>query len=258
MEPVLLSIDPRWAAGLFLSLTRVGGFVVASPLTRPFPPVGRLAFTIGVATAMTTPVEAAESLSRLLGSALVNAALGLALGWLTGVIFQLFSVTGGIVDFGSGLSVSQVFDPSSGEPAAIFGRWFPMTAMALFVVSGGLPLVLAGLHRSVRAIPLDGGIRFDADLVDHAALQVSQLMVVGVELALPLAATLLVCEVLLGMASRLVPQFNVFLLGLPAKIWITLSLLTILILRFPEVTLNVIDLIDAGFDEALRGFLPRG
>lgn len=255
MEPVLLSIDPGWAAGLLLSLTRVGGFVVASPLTRPFPAVGRLAFTIAVGAALVMPVDAAGSLSQLLGSALVNAMLGLALGWLTGAIFHLFSVAGGIVDFGSGLSVSQVFDPSTGESAAVFGRWFPMTAMAVFIVSGGLPVLLAGLHRSVRAIPLDGSLAVDADLLDFAILQVSQLMLIGVEIALPLAATLLVAEVLLGMASRLVPQFNVFLLGLPAKIYITLTVMTVLILRFPSITANVIELIDEALDDVLRGFI---
>lgn len=255
MEPTLVSIDPRWAAGLLLSMTRVGAFVVASPLLRPFPAVGRLAFTVAVGAALVIPVDAADSLSQLLGSALVNAALGLALGWLTGAIFHLFSVAGGIVDFGSGLSVSQVFDPSTGESAAVFGRWFPISAMALFVVSGGLSVLLGGLHRSVRAIPLDGSLAVDADLLDFAILQVSQLMLIGVEIALPLAATLLVAEVLLGMASRLVPQFNVFLLGLPAKIYIALSVMTVLILRFPSITANVIDFIDEALDDVLRGFI---
>jgi len=255
MEPTLLSIDPRWAAGLLLSLTRVGGFVVASPLMRPFPAVGRLAFTTAVGAALVIPVDAAESMSQLLGSALVNAVLGLALGWLTGVIFHLFSVAGGVIDFGSGLAVSQVFDPTTGESAAVFGRWFPMTVMALFVVSGGMPVLLTGLHRSIRAIPLDGSLAADADLLDFAVVQVSQLMLIGIEIALPLAATLLVAEVLLGMASRLVPQFNVFLLGLPAKIYITLAILSVLILRFGGLTGNMIELIDDAFDDVLRGFM---
>src|SRR5690606_19472332 len=122
-------------------------------------------------------------------------------------------------------------DPSTGSQAAVFGRWFPQVAMALFVVLGGLPLVLAGLGRSVRAIPLDGSIDVHPDLLDYAVLQVGRLMVIGLELALPLAATLLITEVLLGMVSRLAPQFNVFLLGLPAKIWLALAIGTVLVLR---------------------------
>ena len=256
MEPTLLSIDPRWAAGLFLALTRVGAFVASSPLLRPFPPVGRLALSIAVAGVLATPLERDDALAlgQLLGSGVVNAALGLALGWLTGVIFQLFSVAGGVIDFGSGLSVSQVFDPMSGETAAVFGRWFPTAAMALFVVSGGMPVVVRGLHRSVRAVPFEGSLAIDGDLLQFAIMQVSELMVVGIEIALPLAATLLVAEVLLGMASRLVPQFNVFMLGLPAKIYLTISLMTLLILQFPTVTSNVIDVIDRTFSDVMRGF----
>lgn len=254
MEPVLLSVDPAWATGLFLSLARVSGFVVASPLlSRTFPPIGRLAFTIAVGASLAAPVMVADSVGRLLGAGLLNVAVGLALGWLTGVIFMLFSVAGGVIDFGSGLAVSQVFDPMTGDQGAVFGRWLPLTAMTLLVVSGGLPVVVGGLGRSVRAVPLDGSAAFHPDLTVYAGQQVSELMFTGIELALPLIATLLVAEVLLGLASRLVPQFNVFLLGLPAKIWITLVVMSLLILRFPVVTGNVIGHIDAAFDDVLRG-----
>ena len=253
---MLLSLDPGWIAGLLLALTRVGGFVVASPLFRTFPPVGRLAFTVAVGASMATSVDSAESLGRLLTAAFINAVLGLALGWLTGAVFELFNVAGGIIDFGSGLAVSQVFDPLTGRPAAVFGRWFPISAMALLVVTGGLPVIVAGLGRSVRAIPLDGRLAVDADLLDYVTMQVTELMVLGLELALPLAATLLVAEVLLGMVSRLVPQFNVLLLGLPAKIWMTLTVLVVLVLRFPVVTSNMIEAMDAGINDVLRGFAP--
>lgn len=257
MDPLQVTIDPGWIAGLLLALARVAGFVVASPLlSTTFPPVGRLALVIAIGASLAVPVESAESLDRLLAAAVLNVALGVALGWLTGVVFHLFAVAGGIVDFGSGLSVSQVFDPVTGTPAAVFGRWFPMTAMALFVVSGGLSVVLGGLDRSMRVVPLDGSVSVDGDMLTYAALQASRLLVVGLELALPLAATLLVAEVLLGMASRLVPQFNVFLLGLPAKIWISLSVLVVLMLRFPPTVSNVIQLIDEGFTTVLRGFVP--
>lgn len=254
MEPVLLSIDPAWAAGLFLALARVAGFAVASPLlSRTFPPIGRLAFTIAVGASLTVPVDATGSLATLLGAGLLNVAVGLALGWLTGVIFLLFNVTGATIDFGSGLAVSQVLDPMTGDQSAVFGRWLPLTAMALLLVTGGLPVVVAGLARSVRAIPLDGSAAFHPDLAVYAGQQVSALMFTGIELALPLIATLLVAEVLLGLASRLVPQFNVFLLGLPAKIWITLAVMSLLVLRFPAATGNVLEHIDGAFDDVIRG-----
>lgn len=254
MQPTLVSIDPQWAAGLFLALTRVGGFVVASPLISPsIPRTGRLAFTVAIGVSLAAPVDAVDSVARLLGSALVNVALGVALGWLTGVVFMLFSVAGRVVDFGSGLALSQVLDPMTGDQSAVFGRLFPLTALTLFIVSGGLPVLVSGLDRSVRAIPLDGRIVVDPDLLDLGIAQVSELMRTGVELALPLSATLLVAEVLLGLAGRFVPKFNVFLLGLPAKIWISLAVLMLLVLQFPAVTANLIEHVDRGFTLVLAG-----
>ncbi len=259
MDPVLLSIDSGWAAGLVLAIARVAAFVVSSPImARAFPPLGRFAFTIAIGAALTRPVASAESLWVLLSAAVVNLVVGFVLGWLTGAVFNLFAVAGGVVDFGSGLAVSQVFDPGTGAQAAVFTRWLPLSGLAVFMVTGGLPVIVAGLYASLRAVPLDGALAVNSDLGAYAIAQVSQLFVLGIELALPLAATLLVIEVLLGLMTRFAPQVNAFLLGLPAKIWATLTVLSVVILRFPAVTTNVIAQMEEAFVVVLRGLVSAG
>lgn len=256
MSPTLVELDAGLVAGLVLAVTRVAGFAVASPfVARALPATGRLAFVVAVGVAITAPVDGAVELGALLAAATVNALVGLALGWLTGALFWLFAVAGGVIDFGSGLAVSQIFDPMTGGQAAVFGRWLPMAALVLFLVGGGLPVIVLGLDRSVRALPLDARPVVDGDLGALAVELVSQLFLAGVELALPLTATLLVTEVTLGVASRFTPQLNVFLVGLPAKIWVTLLLVPVVALRFPAVTTTVVAGAEQAFTDVLRGLI---
>ena len=49
-------------------------------------------------------------------------------------------------------------------------------------------------------------------------------MIAAVEIAAPLLAALFLTEVALGLLSRAAPQMNVFIMGFPVKILLTLAL----------------------------------
>ena len=233
----------------------MGGFVVASPLfARTMPVHGRLALTLALGLSLAEPVDALPATTAvLMGLAVVNVVVGVVLGFITGVVFQLFAVAGSMIDITSGMSVSAIFDPGMGNQAAVFSRLFNQVAVALFVLVGGLPLLVGGLALSVRAIPLDGRLDASAGLVDLVVELISTLMVAAIELALPVLAALFVTELVLGLASRFAPQANVFMLGLPAKLLITVSLIGLCLLLFPESLDGVLDHVRDGFTDTLRG-----
>lgn len=254
MEELRLSIDAGWALGLVLSMTRVAGFVIASPLlARAMPAPGRMALTVAVGLFLADAPVVEPTLSFLLSAALVNAAIGVALGYLTGLIMHLFPIAGSIIDMTSGLAAAAMFDPGQGEQSAVFARAFSMLAMALFYAAGGLAIVVRGLELSVRAIPLDGAIAPSSDLVALAAGATGKLFLAGVELALPVLAALFVTELVLGVASRFAPQANIFLVGLPAKIFVALSMSSLSLLLFPETMDGAMRMISRSMTDVLRG-----
>lgn len=248
-----LALDARDLVGLLLALTRVGGFVVASPLlARVVPLPGRLAVVVTVGLFLASPPAATPTLFELLALAAGNAVVGLVLGFLTGVLFQLFAVAGGLVDLTSGLAVAALFDPTRGEQAAVFARLFSLLALALFFALGGLQLLVRGLALSVAALPLDAGLAPGPGLADTALELTSRLLLLGTELALPVLAALFLVEVVLGLASRLAPQANVFLLGIPAKLLLTLAVVSSSLLLFPGVLDGLTRAIGDTFADALR------
>jgi flagellar biosynthetic protein FliR len=60
----------------------------------------------------------------------------------------------------------------------------------------------------------------------------------------------------LGLASRFAPQANVFLLGMPIKIFIALSLVPVALLLFPEAIHGLMQTMRDTFVDALRVLTP--
>ncbi|MEX0834450.1 MAG: flagellar biosynthetic protein FliR [Nitriliruptor sp.] len=248
-----LALDAHWASGYLLAMIRVSAFVVATPLLpRSIPVVGRAGVVIVLGFALTSPM-ADTSVPALFGAAGVNVAVGLLLGFLTGVVLHLFTIAGDALDVTSGLSVAAVFDPLTGDRGAILGRLFPLAAVTIFLAVGGLGALVEGLAASVTAIPLDGAVRFDPGLVGVAIAITGRLLVAGVELALPAIAALFLSEVVLGLASRFAPQANVLMLGLPLKIILLLVTVGLVLLLFPEAMAGMMEMIERAFVDGIDG-----
>jgi flagellar biosynthetic protein FliR len=257
VQSLQLSLDAAWAAGLVLAITRVAGFVVASPLLgRAIPPVGRLALILSLGAFLADPVPGTLGLGGLLVAGVVNAAVGMVLGYLTGLLFHLFAVAGSLIDLTSGLSVAMLFDPTQGQQVSVFGRLFNLTALTILFALDGFELVVRGLALSVEAIPLAGSLDPQAGLADLALRLTARLLVAGAELAMPVMAALFLAEVVLGVASRFAPQANVFLLGMPLKIFIALSLLSVVLLLFPEAASGLMQTMRDTFVDALHVLSP--
>ena len=250
-----LAIDAGWAIGLLLAMIRVGAFVTASPIFgRSIPAAGRLGLVTVLGFTFAAPVGGSLDLGALIVAAVVNAAVGIGLGLLTGLIFYLFTVAGALIDFTSGLSSAEVFDPLTQSRSPVFGRFLNLGALTLFLVLGGDRLLVAGLGRSFQAIGLTGSISPAGGLATMAVDLVGRLMIAAVELAMPALAALFITEVILGIAARFAPQANVFLIGFPAKLIAAFASVGAVLLLMPDTMDGVLDIVTRTFRDALTGF----
>ena len=249
-----LFVDASWVVGMLLAGIRVGAFVIASPIFgKAIPAVGRTALVLVLGYVFATPIEGALDLGNLIVAAAVNIVIGLILGFLTGLIFTLFTVAGGLLDFTSSLSSAQVFDPLTQSQNPVFGRFFNLGAIALFLVLGGDRLLVAGLGTTFELIPVDGSLDLSPGLAEVGLTLLSRMMIAAVELAMPALAALFLVEVVLGIASRFAPQANVFLIGLPAKVVAALASVGAVVLLMPETMDGVLAIMRDTFRDVMAG-----
>jgi len=249
-------LDPAFIFGLILSMTRVTGFVIASPIySRALPAVGRMAMVVVLGLFFAVPISPAGGLGQLLVWIVVNLVVGAFLGFATGLVFTVFTMAGSLMDVTSGLSVAQVLDPLTHNRAAPFGRSLNAIALALFFAIGGHRLVIRGLDLSFSTLGVTGSLDFGNSSTLGEALMVlfTRTLIAAIELAMPALAALFLAELVLGLASRFAPQANVFLLGLPLKLLAAFASVTVVMLLVPDTMSGVLDTMRQTFEGVMGG-----
>lgn len=235
MIPVDLTLPTGSTLGYLAALLRVAAFVTSTPfLNRRLPLPGRIAFVLVVALALAAPLPTTD-FAGLLSLAVANIGIGLVIGFVTGVAFHAFFAAGAITDLLAGLGIGATFDPVTGAQASVYDRLFDLTAVMVFLVVGGDHLLIRALEASTRALPLDGTVELSPRLQDVVLDQIGVLLIGALQIAAPAIAALFISELVLGVGARLLPQANVFLVGLPLKLLVGLLTGTAIVMSLPTM-----------------------
>jgi len=116
-----------------------------------------------------------------------------------------------------GLSFA-TFINADADQVPIIGSFLAVTLMLVFLSLNGHLMLIAGLVDSFRGFPLDGVagvVAFDARTLVLAGRELFSL---GVTLALPVIAAMLLANLALGVLTRTAPQLNLFAVGFPVTL----------------------------------------
>ena len=160
--------------------------------------------------------------------------IGLAMGFAVRVVFAAVEFAGEIIGLQMGLNFAGFFDPLSATTGTASSRFFGTMVAWLFVVSGGHLLVIAALVQSFQSFPVAA-----EPLAFLKAMQPQQwgaeIFSLGLWIALPLVAMLLMVNLVMGLISRVASQINVFSVGFPVTLGVGLvgMMLTLPLLQQP-------------------------
>lgn len=239
-----LTIDSSLLVGYVLAMTRAAAWIAIAPPfgTRLVPARIKAGFAAALALALgprladqQVPLE----IGPMVGAVVLQVAAGAALGFIAYLLFASFQAAGQLIDMFGAFSIAQSFDPVSGVQTSIFGRFYALFASTLLFVTGGHLLLVRGFLTSFEALPVDG---FASDRL--AAIVTDGLgtfFLAAIEIAAPLVAALFLTDVALGLLSRAAPEMNVFLLGLPLKIFVTISLVSVALPVLPGAVADATD-----------------
>ncbi|MER3453378.1 MAG: hypothetical protein C4344_07055 [Acidimicrobiia bacterium] len=228
------------ALGVFcLVLARTSAWVMAAPVfgVRGSGALGRLALALALSVFLTPlaapaaalPADTVPFALTVGGQVLV----GLALGWATGLLLHAFEIAGHAIDLSSGFSVGALLDPVTGAQAAVFSRFANLCFVALFFATEAHQTVIEGFARSFQAVPAGHLPVVEAATVAGAGRAVGALLVAALEIGAPVLGALFLTEVVLAVAARFAPQANVFVIGLPLRVLVTLLAMGSLLVLLP-------------------------
>ncbi|MDR7869586.1 MAG: flagellar biosynthetic protein FliR [Tissierellaceae bacterium] len=161
-------------------------------------------------------MEVIDDIYYLLFMAIEEALLGLAMGYITKLVFAVIEIAGQMVDFQVGFSMASVYDPAIGINASNYGRVYYWLSICVFFILDMHHKVLWAMINSFKLIPI-GNVNFTGNGVEGVVRLFTLSFELALNLAAPLIIVVLVTDVVLGIISRTVPQINVLMLGMPLK-----------------------------------------
>lgn len=220
----MLSFLVPVAFGFLMVVFRVGAMFTMAPVfgARSIPARVRMAASMSVAMAIflgagAPPFERWESISALLGAAVVESLIGLSMGLGARLVLDAAYAAGQVASQAMGLGFGAILDPVQGASSTSIAEICGLLATATLLATGGHREIVAALARSVAHAPA-GSTTLLITLLGQVATSALGGIALAVRLAYPVLAAVLVGQVALGVLSRTAPQLNMGSLGFSVTI----------------------------------------
>ncbi|MGD8191028.1 flagellar biosynthetic protein FliR [Brevibacillus ginsengisoli] len=219
-----------------LVFVRLTSFFVSAPIfsMRGVPnhfKIG-LAFVVALVSSFYVPFQdkIPMDLSFIL-YAVKEVLIGLLLGLITQMLFYAVQIAGGLIDMQAGFAMANVIDPRTGAYVPLTGNFNNILATFYFLSIDGHHMLIRGVIASYKAIPIDRmWAPFGSENLFMYIVKVfSEMFTSAFLIAAPVVVALFLVDLSLGIIAKTVPQFNIFVVGMPIKVFATFLMLIVVL-----------------------------
>ena len=223
------------AAAFLLTFARIGTMVMLLPGLGELTVSPRVRLTIAlVLTAVVLPLHRTEYQIdlRAFGPVLLMLGQELLIGAVLGLLARLtiasLQIAGSVVAQQMGLGFVTAVDPTQGQQGAIVGNFLGVLGITLIFATDLHHLVIAALNDSYTLFR-PGEVPILGDVASMLTTTVSGAFRIGIQLSAPFLVFGLLFNLGLGVLSRLMPQMQVFFVGMPLSILVGFLILLLVV-----------------------------
>ncbi len=246
---------PALAAAFMLVFARIGTMLMLPALgEQNISARMRLTFALVLAAVMLPLHRDAYQVDlRQIGPVLLMLGEELLIGAVLGLTARLtigaLEVTGSVVAQQLGLGFVTAVDPTQGAQGVLIGNFLTLLGVALLFATNMHHLVIAALDDSYTLFH-PGEVPLTGDMAALITRTVAGAFRIGVQLSAPFIVFGLLFNLGLGLLSRLMPQMQVFFVGMPLSIMAGLVILVLILAAMMGTFLD-------GFESVLRELAPH-
>jgi flagellar biosynthetic protein FliR len=220
-----ISFLPALAAAFMLAFARIGAMVMLLPGFGESNIPVRVKLSIALLLTMVIlPLHRAAyhvdtgSMTSLLVLMMHEIVIGIVLGATARVTLAALQVAGSVIAQQMGLGFVTSVDPTQGQQGVLIGNFLTMLGVTLLFVTDSHHLVIAALNDSYR-IFAPGEVVPSGDVASLATRAFAAAFRIGLQLSAPFLVFGLVFNIGLGVLARLMPQMQVYFVGMPLSIF---------------------------------------
>ncbi|MEA2904774.1 MAG: flagellar biosynthesis protein FliR [Alphaproteobacteria bacterium] len=242
-----VSFLPALAAAFMLVFARVGTMVMLLPGLGELAVPVRVRLTVAlVLAAVLLPLHRGaydldlRSFAPVVGLLGQEMFVGAVLGLTARLMISGLQVAGSVIAQQLGLGFVTAVDPTMGQQSVIVANFLTMLGVTLVFAADLHHLVIAALNDSY-ALFRPGEVPLLGDVAAHTSRTVTAAFRIGIQLSAPFIVFGLLFNLGLGVLSRLMPQMQVFFVGLPLSIILGLLILIVVLGAMMNVFLGSVE-----------------
>lgn len=217
-----------------LAATRLSSVFIFSPFLgrRNIPAIAKigLALMIGIGISQSLDAAVPQIDSWLMFVLVVGKEMlvGFGLGLIMNMFVSAYLIAGEQADLQMGLSMSKLYDPSTGTAMALTSTVYNILFILIFFSSNSHLTMIKLVADSCKAFPL-GKDFFNFNACGYIVLLFGDVLILALKVAIPVIAIELLAEVGLGVMMRLVQHINIFSVGFQLKVAVGLLMVAVTI-----------------------------
>lgn len=177
-------------------------------------------------------------------------AVGMVLGTVFNFLISAIFFSGAVIDYQMGLSMSTIFDAQSNSSVTLSANLLNYLFVLCFLTTDAHLIVLRIFMTSAEIVPY-GSISLGPDVASAALAFFSEFMALMLRLAMPMLAVQLFVETGVGILMKTIPQINVFVVNIQAKILVGLIIWILLFIPMSDFIIDSLDVLIQSMEDML-------
>ncbi len=183
-----------------------------------------------------------------------EAITGLLIGFSAYICNTIIHFSGKIIDMDIGLSMAQVFDPGSNISTGLTGSLYYRFIMLFMIVSNMHIFLLNALVDSYKLVPING-IKLGDTMYNTVVGFMTEYFIIGFRIILPIFASILLLNCVLGIMARVAPQMNMFAVGMQLKIMVGFFVMFITVAVLPRLSSFIFSVMQSMVKGIIQGMV---
>lgn len=216
--------------------TRLSGMITSAPLISTYPiPLQIKVWFMAIVAFIMFPIVLAKTgfqmptnIPELTLILVKEFMIGYICGFVANLIFVGVEIAADLISMQMGLTAAQAMNPMTGDTSPILSQAYTILASVIFIGLNGYQWIFSAIYKTFQVIPPGYNMVLSGTFTHNVIYVTSQIFIIGLSIALPIFSILLITDVLLGFVAKMMPQMNIFMVALPVKIYLGLTLFIML------------------------------
>lgn len=212
--------------------TRISAFFLVAPFfsQAAIPRMVKIMLTIGIALTVMNAMPHAVPFSQyntltMITVSLKEMVIGLAMGLIIKIIFEVLSIAGQMVSTAMQLNFATAYSLNDGSQTNELASFYEIFGMLMFITLHGPVILITLLYKSYETMPI--GFSINNAQILYLMHFSRYMFIYGLLLSLPVVITLMIVNSAMAVVSRLSSMLNVFSIGFSVSVIMGLSTLMV-------------------------------